>query len=192
MFKSRIILFLLLLFGINTVYGQGGMKAFGGISMLSSRDTKVTPEETLHRGFHVGLDASFAGEQMYFIVGGQFSKVPIIGSESSNFFQPEDEYTSTSVRVGLGFRLFGIGQKIAVRAKALGTFDIINNTPNSPISDPLYQKINDGHAGLIGGLGVQIGFLQLDVDYRYGVLNLYNKRPDTMLDGLAVSLGIRF
>ena len=84
-----------------------------------------------------------------------------------------------------------------MRSKLQGSLMFVNDFNSDAIKiDKLknsgYTKINDGIAGLNTCLGITLGSLTLDLDYEYGLYNLYFEKKDTKLNFYSLVVGVRF
>ena len=95
------------------------------------------------------------------------------------------------LRAGLGFNVINIiEEKIALRAKVLGSIASILKVPEVP-SAP-YQNYNSGTAGAVLGVGCDLLAFTLDVEYEKGFFNAVNMVEGTEFDFWTVSVGVRF
>ena len=171
--------------------GQAGAKIYAGPLIAYSYDEIITPNGTVHSGFVAGIDARLNNDRMYFLLGVNYGQLDIIATKSPSFFG-DDKMTFVKGRIGLGFDIIRINPRLFITGKFAGTLNYAVDFDTELLKIPNYQTINDGTAGLVGGLGVRMGFVNIDFEYEYGLFNQYNLRKDTRFDFLALTLGINF
>jgi hypothetical protein len=171
--KGVILFLVLVLFSTNDVVGQGGLHVYFGSTGMQNSLAEYTPDGTALSGYHAGGDFSFAGEDMYFVVGVQYHNVDLMPSEEFTLFDPEVSVSIIKPRVGLGFNVFRIKEIFKLRLKVLASIDAISEseeardfTSNTPL--------NSATASGIGGLGVSVGPARVDLEYHRGFVNAYN------------------
>jgi hypothetical protein len=183
---------LLLLLVTAVVSAQSGLNIYAGISNATSRDALITPEGTSHPGYVLGADARLNADDMYFMLGGQYHQIDFLAQDEKSFFSVDEKMTWLKIRVGLGYNLVHIGNKITIRAKTLGSLNLISSTPeldSAPYSGTPY---NSGTAGGVLGLGVDVFGLTMEVEYERGFFNAVNQVEGTQYDFLIVTLGYFF
>jgi len=188
--KNTYLTFLLSLL-VSLCFGQAGLQVYTGISQAKNKSELVTPEGAAHKGYHLGADARLNSGNMYFVVGGQFHVIEYLGSQAGGYFSVDNKMSWAKLRVGLGFNVVNFDDsKIALRAKALGSLNIISNHPDLP--DAPYQTYNSGTAGAVLGLGFDLYAFTFDVEYEKGFFNAVNMVQGTEFDFFTVSVGVRF
>ncbi len=173
------------------VQGQfQGLVVQAGYSAAFSKDINVTPSGQGHYGWTVGADARLLDGDLYFIMGGHYHSTNIVSSTSPNPFGKHD-WGYVVGRFGMGFSLWRISEKVAIRSKLLGCINFNSKIPSSGFISG-YEKINDSFAGVGSGLGLTLGKLEIDLDYQYPILNTYFEKPDSKMTILSLVGGIRF
>ena len=174
-----VILFLVgVLFSTNDAIGQGGLHVYVGSTGMQNSLVEYTPEGTTSSGWHAGGDFSFAGEDMYFILGLQYHKVDKMANEEFTLTDPEAAINIIKPRVGLGFNVFRIKDIFKVRLKVLASIDALTESDEARelfTATPL----NSATASGIGGLGVSVGPARVDLEYHRGFVNAYNMVSDS-------------
>ncbi len=193
MLKIRLIIFFCFALASFAI-GQSGANAYVGLGVASTKDNNVTADGEQHSGYIVGLDARLAGEDMYFIIGGQYATISMFSEESLSFFSSENKLSMIKGRIGVGFGLASFSESIKLRSKILGSFDMIMDNDDTGRPDNLvgYDKINDGYLGLVSGLGLDIGIFTVDLEYEYSVLNVFFEQDDTKYNYFTLTAGVRF
>jgi hypothetical protein len=167
-----------------------GLVVQGGLSSAFSRDGVVTPNGQGHYGWTIGADARMLDGGLYFIMGGHYHSTTLASQSSPNPFGKHD-WAYVVGRFGVGFTLVRITEKIALRSKLLAAINFNTKFPSAGLNAD-YNRINDSFAGVGTGLGLTLGHLEFDLDYQYGVLNAYYKKPDTNFDLFSLVAGFRF
>ena len=187
------LLVLIIVVSGHLLYGQSGFNVYAGLTQATNRDALITPEGTSHPGFHIGCDARLNSGGMYFIVGGQYHKLDFLAQEANSFLTVEETMIWLKLRVGLGYTLFSINDKMSLRAKTLGSINVISTYPTALDSAPYAgTNYNTGTAGLLAGLGLDLYFLTIDVEYERGFFNAVNMIKGTEYDFLTLSVGFLF
>jgi hypothetical protein len=192
----RIILTSVLLVIIFTFNGnaQSGANFYVGLNTGKTADQIVTKSGEMHYGYLVGLDARLAGEDMYFIVGGQYGTLSLFSEDSASFFSGENKLTQFKLRIGIGLNIVHFSENIRLRTKALGSFDFISKYDESGFPDNVvgYEKVNDGYFGAVTGLGLDIGIFTIDLEVELAVLNAFYEKSDTKYNAFSLTGGVRF
>ncbi len=187
-------LFLILFLSISchTLQAQlGGMRAYAGISIMENQDAAVNPDGHSYSGYHLGADGRIMSGTMSFLFGGRYTAVSRIPQEGIQLFGHDSSMSLFNGRVGLDYSIFSVGNIFRIRAKALGSFDLVIVTSGEPINVPGYN-LNDGWLGGVVGLGFDIGPIVVDVEYEIGVLNAYNQKKSSTFNSLTFSTGFFF
>ncbi len=171
---------------------QSGLNIYAGISNATSRDALITPEGTSLPGYVIGADARLNADDMYFMIGGQYHQIDFLAQEEKSFFSVDEKMVWLKLRVGLGYNLAHIGEKITIRAKTLGSLNLISSTPDLESAPYSGTPYNSGTAGGVLGLGVDVYGLTFEVEYERGFFNAVNKVDSTQYDFLVVTLGYFF
>ena len=170
--------------------GKGGATIYTGITSASSKDPLLTPEGTAITGYHIGLDARLFSGTMFFAGGLQYHNLTLLATPDAEYFSPKKSHKVVKTRFGLGFNIHQFTHLIILRAKAYGSFNF--NLEYDPDMVPSDFEYTGAYAGAIGGLGVDIGFIALDLEYEKGLVNALSQRPDSKLDIWTLSLGLFF
>lgn len=187
-----LILFSVLSFTTSEIYAQGksGAIIYTGLTSATSKDILLTPEGTAITGYHVGLDARLFSGTMFFGGGIQYHNLTLLATPNAEYFSPEKSHKVVKTRFGLGFNIHQFTHLIALRAKAYGTFNF--NLEYDRDMVPSNYEYTGAYAGALAGLGVDIGFIAIDVEYEKGLVNALSQRPDSKLDIWTLSLGLFF
>ncbi len=193
MFRQLILIALISIsaYGINAqTIGKGGASIYAGVTNATSQDAFLTPEGTAITGYHIGLDARLFSGTMYFGGGLQYHKLTLLASPETEYFSPEKSHNLVKTRFGLGFNIHQFTHLITLRAKAFGSFNF--NLEYDQDMVPENYEYTGAYAGAIGGIGLDISFITIDVEYEKGLVNALSQRPDSKLDIWTVSLGVFF
>lgn len=188
---SRIVVVCILITNAFFANGQAGAKVYVGPLLAYSYDNTITPDGYMHSGYMVGIDARLNNDRMYFLLGVNYGLVDLIASKTISLFEGS-KMTFLKGRIGLGFDIIRLKPNLFITGKFAGSLNYLLDYESNLLTEPGYQTINDGTAGLVGGLGVRIGFVNIDLEYEYGLFNQYNLRKDTRFDYLAITTGINF
>lgn len=170
--------------------GKGGAIIYAGITNATSQDAFLTPEGTAITGYHVGLDARLFSGTMYFGGGIQYHQLTLLASPDAEYFSPKKSHNLVKTRFGLGFNVHQFTHLITLRAKAYGSFNF--NLEYDPDMVPQDYVYTGAYAGAIGGIGLDISFITIDLEYEKGLVNALSERPDSKLDIWTLSLGVFF
>ena len=187
-------LFLLLSFWFisSGAYSQAGAKLYAGVITTYNKDKVITPKGTLHSGWITGIDARLNSGRMYYLMGGQYGKADLLGTTKPRFFVARQQMTFLKGRVGLGFDMIRISPRFFITSKIVGSINYIVAYPEELLTIEGYKTLNDGTAGLIGGLGVKIGILNIDLEYEHGLFNIIPDKPDSNMNYISLTGGINF
>lgn len=187
--KIRILYFILFLGMSSAAFSQAGIRLYTGVSGINNLDPVISPQGTTQLGYHFGGDARLNGGGMFFVLGLRFTAVNTVPEESPSFI-PSSDLEQTQIlgfRVGLGFVLARINEKIAIRSKLLGSFDNVWNEPTFGV--PGITR-NAGSLSANTGLGLDYGILSVDFDYGVDLLNRYYQMKDSRATAWSLSIGI--
>lgn len=191
MFRKLIIIALILTATLQIqAQGKGGAIIYSGITSATSEDEFLTPEGTAITGYHVGLDARLFSGTMFFGGGVQYHKLTLLATPEAEYFSPKKSHNLVKTRFGLGFNIHQFTHLIILRAKAYGSFNF--NLEYDPEMVPSGYEYTGAYAGAIGGIGLDIGFISIDVEYEKGLVNALSQRSDSKLDIWTLSLGVFF
>ena len=185
-------LFLLSMVQFNTASAQGGMNIYSGISAAFSHDKNVTPAGFGHYGHFVGVDFRLNSGDLYFAGGGRYYFTSLLAEENTSFFNNANAYRYFSARFGFGFNLLNLSYKNRLRSKIMGAFNIAGVSPDNMIDIPGYQRLNDSSAGVITGLGLDIGALTIDLEYQFGLINAYYNQQNSKFNVTSLAIGFFF
>lgn len=190
--KRHFFILLILFLSANFATAQvGGMRAYAGITTMTNQDSNINPEGQVYSGYHIGVDGRLMSGTMSFLVGGRYTAVSRMPQENIKIFGHESQMSIMNGRVGLGYNIASIGRLFKIRTKLLASFDLVLATSGELIGLPGYN-LNDGWLGGVTGLGFDIGPIIIDFEYELGVLNAYNKKPDSKFNSFSASVGFFF
>jgi hypothetical protein len=176
-------------------FGQAGMNVYVGPSIMNSRDVNFTPKGQQHSGYVIGVNGRLNSDNMYFLLTGEYGtfglltsdKLDVLGDKNVSYFK---------FKVGLGGDIVRLSKNAGIRIKGQGVMLASLKVDETGLLDPKftngYEKLNDGSAGVVGGLGFYIGPFTADFSYEYGLLNFINKKSLTKLDFVDFVVGVRF
>ncbi len=190
-YVKKPLLAIILFLSAMSIHGQGLMNIYTGISARHSADLNVTPENTGHYGHFVGLDLRLDGG-MYFMGGGRIYRTSIIAETEKSFTSNAEHWYVGSMRGGLGFNLFRPTYRSVIRARVLGSFQFSMNFPENTVQTEGYETVNGTFAGVIGGIGVDLSFITIDLEYQKGLVNAYFQQPDSTFDVWSLAIGFAF
>jgi len=187
-----------------TLDAQAGMRLYGGLS-VNMNESEVLMSDGPTTGYHIGADMRLNEGGMYFVLGGRFTNTGYTTNE--NLYRGENPQLQViNVRIGLGYTLFSITDKIKIRAKTLGSIDYAFNEPVRKNTAPAavaegiseiatgfeeYRGLNST-ASLVAGLGVSVGAITFDVEYGFGLFNQISNNKGTVPSTLSASVGFFF
>ena len=179
---------LMIYFNMN---GQAGAHVHGGLLAGQFKTTDLTPEGTVHRGWRIGVDARLNSGKMFFTGGVHYFKYSFDAMDGGEFFKPEDSFSVQKARFGLGWNLLEVPRVVRLRAKFLGSVNLISAPDDRDLPSP-YVMMNDGYASLDFGFGVDVLFFTIDIEYEKGLLNAVNKAQETKIDYWSLTAGVFF
>lgn len=169
---------------------QSGVSIQIGPMVAFSPDNNITESGKLHYGWASGLDVRFMGDDMYFMVGGQYQALSLMSTQSPEIFN--NDWTILTGRCGLGGTLLRLSNNSTIRAKALVSFNFNFDAPSGALNKPDYSNLNDSFLGAVAGLGLTRGIFDFDVEYQHGFINAYNLRPNSTFNTIALLVGFNF
>ncbi len=191
-FKLYFTCFVLIFIGLGTGLAQSGMQIHTGISAAFSQDKNITPSGMGHYGHFVGVDGRLHSGGMYFAGGMKYYRTSLLAESSKSFFSNTENYNFFAARFGLGFTIKQFSHNIALRSKLFGVFNFSNSSPVNTIDVAGYEQLNDSSGGVVTGLGMDIGFFTVDLEYERGIINAFKGRPDSKNDIVSFSVGVLF
>lgn len=172
--------------------GQG-MTIHAGASSMKTNLSSLTFENTAHTGYLIGADGRLGDDGFYFMIGLQYHKLNFVPSDSFSFQVDDSNFDILKGKGGLAFRIFQINDHIQTRIRLMGAIDFLLATPDLDATDnPANLVFNEGVAGLIGGLEMDIYFLTLNVEYQKGFFKSVQQTADSSMDFITMSLGVNF
>ncbi len=184
---------MLYVFSTLCLCAQGGLNIYAGLAHASNQDEIVTPSGTSQKGYLIGADFRIAGEKMYFIIGSQYMDIDLISTNKSSYWDHTESIKLLKGRAGLGFSIFPIANLGSLRTKILGSLDyILDYNREAIVTRKTHRAINDAVLGLVTGIGVDIKAITFDIEYEFGMINLYNKESRSKQDFLTVQVGFFF
>ena len=183
-----IILFFFL--ATSSVFSQTGLQFYAGGISATNRDINITPSGYAHSGYHFGMDARLNEGSMYFGGGMEFANIEFISQQNKSYFSVKNSMTWFKLRVGLGYKIFSLGDKMILRGKTYGSINMITNYPQG-MTDVPYTNYNTGTAGAVFGLGVDLFGITLDFEYERGFFNAVNMVKGTEFDFYKLNVGFK-
>lgn len=175
-----------------TGIGQG-MMIHGGSSSMKTKLASLTPANTAHTGYHIGADGRLGDDGFYFMIGLGYHNLNFNSTEDFTFQVNDPNFGIIKGKGGLAFRVLKLNDDVLARLRFMGCIDYILNYPlqDSP-DNPAQLQFNEGVAGLIGGLEIDIYFLTLQLEYQKGFFKSVKETKDSSLDFITMGLGINF
>ncbi|MBL0098863.1 MAG: hypothetical protein IPP49_01460 [Saprospiraceae bacterium] len=97
-----------------------------------------------------------------------------------------------SGRAGIGFNVLRLSEKISFRSKIVGSINFIFDAPSDGLNIAGYKDVNDSSMGAVTGLGLTMGSIDIDLDFQYGLINVFYKQPKTTFDSWTLMAGFHF
>lgn len=189
--KNILSLFVCIILTTSICAQAGGIRVYAGSTAMVNKDVIASPTGFSHSGFHIGVDGRLMSGRMAFLVGGRFTSTSKVAVKDFKLKGHSSKLTVMNGRGGLDISIFSISHLIRIRTKVLASLDIVLGQSGPDLPPPGYN-INDGWAGIVTGLGADIGPAIVDIEYEFGVINGYNKRKDSTFSSLSFSLGFFF
>lgn len=180
----------LVLLSFSALAQDGGMRIYAGATSMANQDDAINPSGFAHSGYHLGVDARLFSGGMSFLVGGRYTLLSKSALENFRISSHDSSLTLMSGRVGLDFNIISVSNLFRLRSKALASFDVIMAQTGPPTTTGF--KLNDGWLGIVTGIGADIGFAIVDIEYEIGVVNGYNKMKESTFNTLTLSVGFFF
>lgn len=185
------VIFILLAFSLDLNAQSPGLVVQTGVSTAYAKDGNITFKNQAHYGYFIGADARILEGNMYFIIGGQYHATSLNSTSDPEFFK-NNNWKILMGRLGLGFNLIKFSDNFALRSKLLGSINFNVDSPKNALNMPNYDKLNDSFLGATTGLGVTIGFIDIDLDFQYGFINAYTEQPKSTFDFWTLGVGVHF
>ncbi|MBK8515460.1 MAG: hypothetical protein IPL55_03950 [Saprospiraceae bacterium] len=185
------LLFLTTLYSVSFIQAQTqGLVVQTGLTAAYSKDKIVTHPGEGHYGWMIGADARLMEGNLYFVIGGQYHQSSLASTSNAAFFS--NDWKMIMGRGGLGFNILNVSDKIALRSKVLGSLNFIMDSPTDGLNIEGYKDINDSFLGVVSGLGITLGSLDIDLEYQYGFINAYRLQPNTTFNIWTFMAGFHF
>ena len=181
----------LLLVSTNLMTGQAGLNPYVGISNAKNADALITPANTSHPGYLIGVDARLNSGGMYFVIGGQFHNIEFLATDEKSFLTVSNKMNWLKLRFGLGFNVVTLNPKVAIRLKSLGSLNLITSHSDDLKNGP-YDSFNSGTAGLVLGAGLDVHGITVDLEFEKGFFNAVNMVSGTTYNFLTMTVGFVF
>lgn len=190
----KFILFLIMIFVLSLTFVNAqspGIVIQAGLSTAYAKDANITKMNQAHYGYVIGADARILEGGMYFLIGGQYHVTSLNSSSSPEFFKNND-WKILMARLGLGFNIVKFSDNITLRSKLLGSINFNIDSPRNGLNIPGYMVLNDSFLGATTGLGLTIGFIDIDLEFQYGFINAYQLQPKSTFDSWTLVTGVHF
>jgi hypothetical protein len=187
----RLLVFFFLFQSYTAISQAPGIVVQAGLTSMYSKDKTITKDGEMHYGWVVGADARLLDGDLYFIIGGQYINTSLRSSTAPEFFVKRD-WKVMSGRCGIGFNILRLSESMVFRSKLIGCINFLIDAPSDGLGLEGYKNLNDSFLGAGTGLGFTIGSLDLDFEYQYGLINAYNKVPDSKFGSLSLLAGFHF
>ncbi len=181
----------LVLYSLDLSSQSPGLVIQAGLTEAYSKDKNVTKSKEGHYGWMFGADARILEGDLYFILGGQYHQTSVKSSGSADFFKSND-WKILMGRFGFGFNIIKFADNLAIRSKILGSLNYVMDAPTGGLNIDGYREINDSYLGIVSGLGVTIGSLDIDLDFQYGTINAFRFKPETKFNSWTLMTGFHF
>ena len=168
----------------------GGLNVYGGYSAGFNSYEPWSNNGGVRGGYHLGADARILGDDMYFLIGGRYTRLAV--NDDSFPAISSDSYNLGTLRIGLGFTLAHLSQKVKLKSLLVGSLHFQGLVNSSLVRNPGFDIYNDSFLGATKGIGVNIGALTLMVEYEYGLVNAIQFVAETKLSFITVSAGVWF
>lgn len=144
-----------------------------------------------HKGYRIGVDGRLMGDSMYFLAGAHYMKFDMNPNSQTTLTTHNQSIEEIFGRFGLGFTFLET-RKFKLRGKALGGVHYVySTTDNIQVPSP-FSDVNEAFGGAIVGLGVDVLFFTLDVEYEKGLVNAINMASESKFDFLYFTVGLFF
>lgn len=167
---------------------QSGVGFYAGYTTAFTTDKVSTPSRTAHFGYLVGFDARLNDDEFHFKGGLEYFSFDLI-SNSNPIPIKKGQMKMLKVRGGFGLHLAKLSENSILRAKLLGSLQFVRDYDKDALVIPEYTRINENLAGVATGIGVDIGKLTIDLEFDYGLFNLYFKKPNSKLHFINFNVG---
>ena len=190
-FRQLAIISFLLSFSLSGM--SQGMTIYTGTSSMKTKLPALTATNSAHTGYHVGADGRLGDDGFYFVVGLQYHKLDFNATPDYSFKVTDPNLGIIKGQGGLAFKIFKINDDIITRLRFMGAIDyLLTHPPKESDDNPSSLDFNEGVAGLIGGLEVDVYFLTFNLEYQKGFFNSVSDTDNSSMDFITASLGINF
>lgn len=167
---------------------QSGIGFYAGYTTAFTTDKISTPSRTAHFGYLVGFDARLIDDELHFKGGLEYLSFDLISNSNPSPFK-KGQIKMLKFRGGFGLHLAKLSENSILRTKILGSIQLIRDYDKDALVIPEYNRINENLAGVATGIGVDIGKLTLDLEFDYGLFNLYFRKPKSSLHFINFNVG---
>ena len=170
---------------------------YAGSSFAKSADLNMTPSGTSHTGYVTGVNLRMLDDGMCFLFTAEYGAFNLLARDKVDFTTKNKDLTYYKGKFGIGLDLFQISKNAKIRTKLQGNILYINSfNPENLTATPAmretgYHTLNEAIGGLSTGIGFTYRFIDLDFEYEHGFYNIYNKMPNTKMNFMNVTAGIR-
>ncbi len=188
--KSFIITFIVFFVANIILFSQPGMHVYVGPSFATNNSTEFTKDGFYHPGYHAGADFRINSGATYFLGGLQYHETSHEDLASYSYKNYTNKVRWLKGRFGLGYTVFSIKNIFKLRAKTLGSIDMIY--PEASINPFGDNRYNGATASGVLGLGIDLGPVTLDAEFHKNFVNAINMIKGTSIDFWIFNVGFFF
>ncbi len=171
------------------IKAQTGVSFTAGLALSKNQLSEITPENATNGGYSAAIEGRFLGEGMFFVLQLQYAKYRLLADDGVQFSIPDNNIQVGYFRVGMGFTLLRFGNLGLLRAKVLGSLDKTIQYTSKALVDTNYNRINDSTVGIVGGIGLDLKWFVLDVEFEKGLINAFYKVKESNFNYFSVRAG---
>lgn len=153
---------------------------------------ELSPDGFPHVGHRVGVDFSVNKGRLHILLGGHYLKYEFNPTIEKTGFKYDTPHREMKGRVGLGLNIVSIPKVFKLRIKAMGAIHY-GDVDNEDIVIPYpYTAINKTYYGADFGLGINVSFVTLDLEYEKGLSNVIENTKESTFDFWSITAGVSF
>ncbi|HRI32115.1 MAG TPA: outer membrane beta-barrel protein [Saprospiraceae bacterium] len=162
---------IVILLSISSTFAQSGAVLSVGLSLMDSKNLKITKSGQHHNGWHASLTGRFGPDFWYLRTGLELHKIALSSSNTIELFQDIPHTYLLKIPVQIGARLIKT-DLFKLRLAAGGQVSYISVIQDND-QNLNHNTMSDLQFGILGTIGIDLNNFTLDLSYEKGITELY-------------------
>lgn len=161
----------LMLVGSVCAYGQSGLVAFAGVSVMGTDNPQITKSGAWNHGWHLGLTTRLGKGWLYGRLGAELHKLNLEGSDKIELFTGRSAAYLVKFPIQAGAYLIK-KQDFKLRLEAGPQVSWTSYLEDNDLNLG-YDNFRDFQAGILVRAGIDLGLFTIDAGREWGLSELY-------------------